>query len=615
MCEGTVGEKMSDQVKVTIVEPDGKEHHLWTLRGKTVWEALELLGWDTIGSCAGQGTCGKCKFRISGGISALTPGERDRLMPEEVKNGHRLACLAEIEGDFTLFIDFWAKEDRVKIGLLRYLPGTIPDSRIGNRDFYITGPQKDVPVPIYDRIKNALPDCQLELSMANLNLLAGLDRPGRPALELHAVIFDELRVKKVGRQREVLYGLALDIGSTSLFAALIDLETGRVAAMASHSNMQRIYGEDIIARLNYAAEHESGAVTLQRIVINNLNSMIEEMLEAKGALPDSIFKLTAVGNPVMLHLLLGLSTATLGRAPYTGLFAATLATPAAALGLKVNPLSQLIILPQLGGFVGADTTACLLTLAPVQTHTYLLIDIGTNGEIVINRRGTMWAASAAAGPAMEGGAVSCGMRAGQGAIDKVWIENGKVSFRVIGGGSPRGICGSGLIDLLAVLLQTGCLDKNGNIIEHAHPQFSIRTGSHGLEIVLFEESVNLSGSPLVFNQEDVRQLQLARSAIRSAIEILLSKAGIDAGQLENIYLAGAFGSYLDPVSILNIGLIPTVDKETIRNIGNAAAEGAIMALLDQTKIQAAELIKARVHYVELAAQEEFQALFLKNINF
>jgi uncharacterized 2Fe-2S/4Fe-4S cluster protein (DUF4445 family) len=613
--EGTVGEKMPDQVKVTIFEPNGHEHKLWTLKGQTVWEALEILGWDTAGSCGGQGTCGKCKFRISGEISELTPSERERLMPEEIKNGLRLACLAKIEGDFTLSIDFWEKESKVKSGLLRYQPGGARNSRIANRDFYIAGPQKDAPAPIYDRIKNALADYRLELSMANLNQLAELDRPGRPALELHAVVLDDQRIQAVGRQREVLYGLALDIGSTSLFTALVDLETGRVEAMASHTNMQRVYGEDIIARVNFAQEQATGAATLQRIVINNLNSMIEEMVAEKGITPSNIFKVTAVGNPVMLHLLLGLSTANLGRAPYTGLFSSTLETSAAALGLKVNPLSQLGILPQLGGFVGADTTACLLTLALAATQTYLLLDIGTNGEIVVNHRGSMWTASAAAGPALEGGAVRCGMRAGQGAVDKVWAEDGKLRFRVIGGGYPRGICGSGLIDLLAVLLQNGCLDRNGNLTGPGALQITTRTGEHGPEMILGDGGEDPSGAPLVFNQDDVRQLQLARSAIRTAIDILLQKADIHAGQLENIYLAGAFGSYVDPASVLAIGLLPPVDKEKIRNIGNAAAEGAIIALLDQGKFQEAEQIKGKVHYVELAEQANFQPLFLKNINF
>jgi len=606
---------MPDQVKMTIVEPDGNKYSLWTIGGKTVWEALEIIGWDTGGSCGGIGTCGKCKFRITGRISELSISEREHLIPEEIRNGQRLACLAVIEGDFTLYIDYWQTDAKAKTTLLRQHPGTVSQSGISNKEFFIPGPLQELPVPIYDRIKKALAPYRLELSVDNLNYLASLDRPGRPALELHAVIIDEDRVQYVGRKHESLFGLALDIGSTSLFAALLDLETGETAAMASHSNMQRIYGEDIISRVNYAIEHEEGARALQRILINNLNSMIEEMLAEIGVKPINIYRLTAVGNPVMLHLLTGLSPVGFGTAPYTGIFAEEMEIPAINLGLNVNPLSKLILLPQLGGFVGADTTACLLTLSPLKDQTYLLIDIGTNGEIVLNHQGKMWATSAAAGPAFEGGAVGCGMRAGHGAIDKVFTDQEQLGFRVIGGGLPRGICGSGIIDLISELLKNNCLDKNGSFTEQAKLSFKMRTGEHGAEIILVEEKGTISGSPLVFNQDDIRQVQLAKSAIRTAIDLMLQKANINPAMLDNIYLAGTFGSYLDPANIVNIGMVPNIDASKMRNIGNAAAEGAIMALLSPAKLHEAALLKSKVQYMELAEQETFQTTFLKNLNF
>ncbi len=612
---GTVGENMPDQVRMTIVQPDGNKYSLWTIRGKTVWEALEIIGWDTGGSCGGAGTCGKCKFRMIGRISDLSPSEREHLIPEEIRNGQRLACLAVIEDDFTLYIDYWQKDSMAKTNLLRYRPGTISPSGVSNKDFFVPGPREEFPTPIYDRIKHALDPYQLELSVENLNYLASLDRPGRPTLELHAVIIDETKVQYVGRKRELLYGLALDIGSTSLWAALLDLETGETLAMASHSNMQRIYGEDIVSRVNYAIEHEEGAQALQRILINNLNSMIEEMLAETEAEPINIYRVTAVGNPVMLHLLTGLSTIGFGAAPYIGIFSDEMKIKAAMLGLNVNPLSELIILPQLGGFVGADTTACLLTLSQFHHQTFLLIDIGTNGEIVLCHQGSMWAASAAAGPAFEGGAVGCGMRAGNGAIDKVFVEHGKLGFRVIGGGLPRGICGSGIIDLISVLLKNNYLDKNGNLTEQAKLGLNMRTGDHGAEIILVEGEGLLSGSPLVFSQDDIRQLQLAKSAIRTAIDLMLQKANIAPSRINNIYLAGVFGSYLDLVNIVNIGLVPAADAGKIRNIGNAAAEGAIMALLSPAQLREAALIKTKVQYIELAEQKEFQAIFLKNLNF
>jgi uncharacterized 2Fe-2S/4Fe-4S cluster protein (DUF4445 family) len=606
---------MADQAKVTIVEPDGKEYSFWTLKGKSVWEVLEIIGWDTKGSCGGSGTCGKCKFRVAGGLSELSSSEREHLIPEEIRNGQRLVCIARVKGDFTLYIDYWQSGGNEKNRLLRYLPGNLSQSQVSSKPFLIPGRQKDFPIPIYDRIKGVLSPYRLEISIDNINYLIGLDRLGRPTLELHALVFDGDKVQYVGRQREVLYGLAIDIGSTSLFTALLDLETGQAVAMASQSNMQRIYGDDIISRVNYAMESEEGALTMHRILINNLNSMIEEMLGETTVIQDSIYKVTAVGNPVMLHFLLGLNTSGFGTAPYTGALSEEMQILASPLGLKVSRLAKLNILPQLGGFVGADTTACLLTLSPGENDKFLMIDIGTNGEIVVAYRGKMWAASAAAGPAFEGGAVSCGMRAGYGAIDKVlWVE-GKLEFRVIGEGLPRGICGSGIIDLVAVLYKNDCLDGNGNFTEQAALQLELRTGQHGSEIILVRGEETLTGTPLIFNQEDIRQVQLARSAIRTAIDILLKKAGIDVHKLDNIYLAGAFGNYLDPASLLKIGLIPPVDVSKIRNIGNAAAEGAILALLSDDKHKEAATIKLRVQFVELAQQEEFQALYLKNINF
>jgi len=605
---------MSDQVRVTIIEPDGNEYSLWMPNDKTVWEVMELMGWDTGGSCGGLGTCGKCKFRMSGEISPLSASEREHLIPEEIKNGHRLACLATIKGDFTLYIDYWQTQDKSKSNLLRYHPSG-EQYKVKVKEFFIPGWQNDSPTPIYDRIKNALSAYRLELTVDNINYLAGLDRPGRPALELNAVIIDGDKVNYVGRQRQTLYGLALDIGSTSLFAALLDLETGHMVAVASQSNMQRIYGQDIISRIKYALDNEDGELAMQRILINNLNSMIDEMRGEKKIDPVNICTVTAVGNPVMLHFLLGLNIAGLATAPFTGVFSHEIQIPANRIGLNVNPLCTLKILPQLGGFVGADTTACLLTLTGKEDTTYLLIDIGTNGEIVLNHRGKKWATSAAAGPAFEGGAVGCGMRAGQGAIHKVSFLDEKLHFRIFGSGLPRGICGSGIIDLISVLLKNDFLDENGTFTEKAAAQFEMRNGEQGAEIILLAEAETLSASPILLTQEDVRQVQLACAAVRTGIEILMKKADIGARQVDKIYLAGAFGSYMDPASLLNIGLVPEVKASKIQNIGNAAAEGAILALLSDDRFAEASIIKSRVQVVALAEQEDFQTSFLKNIAF
>lgn len=604
---------MPDYAKMTIVTPDREEHVYWVQPGKTVWEAMEIIGWDTGGACAGKGTCSKCKFRISGQISPISPGERERLMPEEVRNGHRLTCMTAIEGDLTVYIDFWLEGSDAKASLLGYRPNTagLP---VYNLEFFIPGMDKEVPIPIYDRLKNALAGYRLELTPENLNYLAGLDRQGRPALELYGLVIDTERVIRVGRPREKVFGLALDIGTTSLFAAVVNLENGRVEAVASHSNMQRIYGDDIIARINYVREHDDGLAALQRILINNLNSMITEMAAKSGIDPNRIYKAVAVGNPVMLHLLSGVSTSGFEGAPYAGIFSETLRISLTGAGLHTNPDCITVILPQLGGFVGADTTACLLTLRSYQAKTWLLLDIGTNGEIVLNHQGRMWAASAAAGPAFEGGAVTCGMRAGAGAIDRVSWINDKLAMRVIGGSIPRGICGSGIIDLVSVLLQNGFIDRQGTFTDRAEAAFTSRDSLRGREIIISGEEA-YAEKPLVFNQEDIRQVQLARSAIRTAIEIMMNEAGIDATQLDYIFLAGTFGTFIDPASVTTIGVVPPVDLERIKNIGNAAADGAIMALLWPEEVQAAEELKTRVKHIELALHQEFQNLFLSNLDF
>jgi len=343
--------------------------------------------------------------------------------------------------------------------------------------------------------------------------------------------------------------------------------------------------------------------------------MIADMVAKAGVDPGHIYKAAAVGNPVMLHFLAGIYTAGFEGAPYAGVFAGRLELEAAEMGLSTHPECCLTLLPQLGGFVGADTTACLLMLKPYHQKTFLLLDIGTNGEIVLGHEGRMWTASAAAGPAFEGGAVTCGMRAGIGAVDKMSWSDAQLHKRVIGGGMPRGICGSGIIDLVSLLLANGFIDRQGTFTAKVDDWFKSRVGQRGHEIFLAGEDEVPGNGLLVFNQEDLRQFQLARSALRTAIEIMLQEAGIDAGRLEYVFLAGAFGTYVDPDSIINIGIIPPVDVDKIKNIGNAAADGAVMALLSPRLMEEAEGLQTRVAYIELALRDEFQALFIKNLDF
>jgi uncharacterized 2Fe-2S/4Fe-4S cluster protein (DUF4445 family) len=324
--------------------------------------------------------------------------------------------------------------------------------------------------------------------------------------------------------------------------------------------------------------------------------------------------MVAVGNPVMLHFLLNVDVMGFKAAPYAGLFSREMEYPAVKLNLKVNPHARLSLLPQLGGFIGADTTACLLSLPRSSNSSFLMIDLGTNCEIVLCHQDKIWAASAAAGPAFEGGNISCGIRAGSGAIDQVYISDGEMRFNTIGE-KARGLCGSGIIDLVAVLLEAGFIDERGSFTARAYDHLNISEGQSGPEIILMPGEETDNNLPLVFTQQDVRQVQLAKGAVRTAIDILLRQARLQPGKLHDIYLAGTFGSYLRPANLLLIGMIPKVDLQIIKNIGNAAALGAIMALRDDVIYDEAAQIKKVVQCVELAEQSDFQKLFLENINF
>ncbi|MEN6350947.1 MAG: ASKHA domain-containing protein [Syntrophomonas sp.] len=606
---------MAEQVEVRLIAPDGRQITKWTIPGKNLWEVIAGSGMDPEGSCGGKGTCGKCKVRIDGRVNEISEEEREQLLAEELKAGIRVACKCTVNDPLKVYLDYASAHSDSKNRITRSVSASNDPAQVRYQKILIPGLDKEDPVPIHTRLRNALPAYRLDLNTANLNQLALLDRVGRPSLELNALILDEAEVKYLGREREKACGLALDLGSTSLFAALLDLETCEILAVATRNNMQRVYGADIVSRISYCLENEDGLEKMQRILVNNLNDMIEEITRDSGTSANYIYRLTAVGNPVMLHFLMGLNTSGFAFAPYAGLFVNELSYRAEQLGLNVNPGAELLLLPQVSGFVGADTIACLLTLPQRRSERFLLIDVGTNGEIVVSDRGKMWAASAAAGPAFEGGNIKSGMRAGNGAIDKAYLsEENRIEVNVLGEGPAKGICGSAVIDIVACLLKASYIDRKGTIDPVASDCLNVRQGERGAEILLAENH-SLSSQPVVFNQEDIRQVQLAKGAIRTAIDILMKEASLEYKDLDKVYLAGSFGNYLDPENTILIGMIPPVKREIVKNIGNAAGEGAVAALLSKTKRQEARQLNEQIRYVELARHAGFQKTFLNNLDF
>ncbi|HZK44053.1 MAG TPA: ASKHA domain-containing protein [Syntrophomonadaceae bacterium] len=603
---------MSDKVAVTVISSTQKEYIVWGFKGQSVHEVLLLHNYDYDAYCGGRGTCGKCKMRIEGSISEVTKDEQAMLLPEESKQNLRLACKTIILGPVTAYLDTYEAQTKSVL-----YPGieNMPDGKTKIKSFFIPGLDKEFGIPIYRRIKDALVDYELNLSPENINELLSIDRIGRPSLELKAVIFKDKLVKYVSRGTEQVYGIALDIGSTSLYAVLVDLIDGKNVAISSKANMQRIYGADILSRLSYAIKNKEAEHNLHQILVNNINSMIEEIIAETGILSRQIYSYIVVGNPVMLHFLTRISISSFASSPFLGAFADELQLRAKDIGILGNFDAELTILPQIGGFVGADTIGALLNLKDDKT-CYLMIDIGTNGEIVLHKDGQMWATSAAAGPAFEGGHITHGVRAGQGSIDKIFLnKNEELEFSFIGEGPVRGLCGSAIIDLLAYLLQTDYIDVNGIINPQAVGHLKVINHDSDLQLLIYDQDNILPGNPIIFTQEDIRQVQLAKSAIKTAIDLLMDVADISYEELDNIFLAGTFGNYLNPASSITIGLLPEVKVEKVRNIGNAAGNGAILALLSAEERAYASKLSKLVNYIDLANHPDFQDRFIENLNF
>lgn len=598
------------EVQINLISPGGEKTVCWSLVGKNLREVIAINYQDPGGSCGGRGICCKCKIRVSGAVNSLTDQEKEFLLPEELKLGLRLACFCIIQGQLDVYLDY-APPHEIKslTNNKKYQFKPL----VNSITFYITGLDKSQPIPLLKRITNALPGLEVRITPQNINELIKLDRESRPSIELQALVFNQQVVKYVGKEIRSAYGIALDIGTTSLFAYLVNLENGEVIFAASATNMQRIYGSDIISRISYCLENAGGMEELHRILINNINSLIADLLQKRDLTAKDLIKIAVVGNPVMLHLLLGLNLKGFASPPFSGLFKDVMCVEASLAGIEAHKEATLVILPQVGGFVGADTIACLLNIPP-QVRRFILIDIGTNGEIVLADGEKLWAASAAAGPAFEGGRISSGMRAGPGAVDKVFYQDDRLQLNIIGDDKIKGICGSGLIDLTAVLCREEYIDRFGIINQASNFDNNIRLQSDddGVQLVIIDADSN---SQLAIKQQDIREIQLAKSAIRTGIDILLQRADLQINDLEAIYLAGAFGNVLQAESCIDIGLIPVVSRDKVINLGNAAAEGALKVLLSDNALAEASEWQARINYVELANHDKFQELFINNINF
>ena len=414
------------------------------------------------------------------------------------------------------------------------------------------------------------------------------------------------------------FGVAFDLGTTTVAGTLFDLHTGRELATRAAMNRQIARGDDVISRIDAVRRDAQALNDLQRLVVDTLNAILLDLCQTCQVSVSAIREMAVAGNTTMQHLLLGRDPSPLGEAPFTPAFTGAQTVSAAELGLRLHPDATLTVFPQIGGFVGGDTVSGLLA-SRLDTLPYsaLLVDVGTNGEIVLQHEGRLYAASTAAGPAFEGARIRQGMRAAEGAIDAVWREADDLACHVIGDGPARGLCGSALVDAVAELLRLGAIDESGalRVPDGAAEGLASRFQTVGGEATVTLAWGAAGESAVRLTQQDIRELQLASGAIRAGIETLLHTAGVTARSLGALLLAGGFGNTLRIANAMRIGLLPRAEETAVRFIGNASLAGAKQALLVRGERARAQSLRDRTEHIDLSRQPGFSDCFMAHMLF
>lgn len=603
---------MPDESLTVDLEPVGRRAE--ARPGMTLLQAAQSAGVEVVSLCGGDGWCESCVVRLEQGtLSPPTHAEKEALGDDRLAEGYRLACQAVPLGD-------------VKIDIP-------PESLTTPQRLQIEGQEIAV------ALDQVVTPFDLELEAPHLHdLRADTTRLGAAlnarGLASHTVAYPVLadlseRLREYGwsvrlalRGDEVvaalpattaLLGLAVDIGTTKLAAYLIDLASGETLARTGAMNPQIGYGEDVISRIAYAAAQEDGRSVLQARLAEALNGLVAEMCSETGTTPDQVVDAVVVGNTAMHHLFAGLPVHQLGLAPYVPAVGDALDVRARDLGLALAPGAAVHLLPNIAGYVGGDHVAMLLATDAWQAQRPTIgLDIGTNTEISLAAGGRLLTCSCASGPAFEGAHIQDGMRAAPGAIERVQIVDGEVHTFVIGNQPPVGICGSGILDVIAELLKVGVINARG-ALDGDDPRMRLRDGKP--EFVLVPAANTGHGRDIVVTRKDVNEIQLAKAAIRTGVEILLAEAGLEAGEIEDFIVAGAFGTYIDIASAIRTGMFPVLPLDRFHQVGNAAGIGAKQCLVSAARRRAAVEIAQRAEYVELSTHPAFRSQFMKAIVF
>jgi uncharacterized 2Fe-2S/4Fe-4S cluster protein (DUF4445 family) len=592
-----------EPIGVTVEIPDGESLLAVVTSGAV----------DVPVDCAGRGTCGKCLVRTgAGSFSEPNEIELGKVPASRLAQGWRLACQT-VPLSERVSIEVRATQGRRQILTTSRLHPGEPHPAVVRAAVTLEPPTLADARADRERLLAALGDTDLPLSVARTlpeTLRMGGYRAvvtsyeGRP-------IDVETGDGETGDGDGPAFGVAVDVGTSKIIAYLFDLASGRQIDQEAIENPQMRFGEDVVTRLTQAI-HESRLDDLRRAARGGINKLLAALCARQAISARHLYDMTVVGNTAMHHLALGLSAVGLGAAPFAPATAAPLTLRAGELGLAMNPEGGVHLPPPIAGFVGSDCLAVIVATRLAQSTTpRLAIDIGTNTEIALAHEGRVIVTSCASGPAFEGYQVSCGMKAVEGAIERVTLgpDGEPRDLRTIGGREPLGLCGSGVVDLLAGLVAAGVVDPSGRLQPHARVRSS--DTSPGLEYLL---ATGPQGD-IVFTQHDVRSLQLAKAAIASGCKLLLAHAGVEPAALDQVLVAGAFGNELDVDNALAIGLLPGVPRERIAFVGNAAGVGAQMALIDVEERRAMGELARRIEFLDLATDHEFHEVFTAELGF
>ncbi|MGQ9720780.1 MAG: ASKHA domain-containing protein [Candidatus Jordarchaeum sp.] len=605
--------------KITIqFEPEGRK--VETNPDLNILEIAQDAGIGIRSECGGKAICGKCRIIIQDQrpVSKLTDAERRLLSEDEIFEGYRLACSTIAKGDLVVEIP---EESRIRIRRMQITGMELPvklDPLV--KKFHVVLPKatlQDIR-PDAERLLDSLESeyriTGLELNQKILSNLPDIIREKN--WEVTVVVWNgkNLVALESGDTSNILYGFAVDIGTSKLVGYLVNLRNGETEEIVSVENPQISCGEDLMTRISYTLEGENNLKRLQRMVVGSINSLMKQACDNVGITTKNIYELTIVGNTAMHHFFLGIQPKYVSYSPYAPAVKSPLNVRASNLNLAVEPEVNVYVLPCVAGFVGADAVGDAIASGVCESEERsLLIDIGTNTEVFVGNSEDIIACSCASGPAFEGAHIKYGMKAVTGAIEKIKINSGnlEVSYETIDDEPPVGICGSGILDGVAELIRTGVINIRGRFTNMDNERLIQQNGKKEFVIAWGNETV--TGKEITITQADIGEIQLSKGAIHTGVAITMRRRGYTKEDLGRVYIAGAFGYHIDPMSAKIIGMLPDIPTEKIKFVGNTAITGAKMCLTSRETREKAHTLSKKIRYLELAVDPDFQKEFVNSM--